>query len=133
MAKTSPFEYVKAIGERGDDPVASGELPIGDYNAFMVARALGHRLDASGAVHFVNTKPKLTSYQHYSILKMLVKPRRASRGEFWAKSGKDDDVIFVSTTMGIGMQAAKEIVWAVGRNGVDEMRRRSDPGGRRKR
>ena len=130
MAKISPFEYVKAVGESRDDPVAEGKLDFRDYNPFMVARAVGLRVDAAPAVNFVNRMPGLTRMQHYLTLKTLVPPRRPRSGEYWPKSKRGEDVKFVSSHMGVGDQRAREIVWAIGEDGVAQMRKSADAGGR---
>ena len=122
--KVSPFEFVKAIGERRDDPVDTGELSIEDYNPFMVTRALGHRRDLALAVKLVSSKQGLTKFQHYKILKSLVKPRRNQKGEFWARSEKDDQLKIVMEYMGVGENEAREIIWGIGAKGVNEMKKR---------
>ena len=55
--RANPFDFVRAILERQDDPVASGELDIADYNPYIVNRACSFRIDALPVVQLLNKRP----------------------------------------------------------------------------
>lgn len=118
MAKASPFDFSKAISQRSDDPVASGELDIRDYSSWIINKALVHRMDCVEAVQLVNERPRLSKLAQYVVLRATITKRAPRRDEFWIKSVKSDELDFVKSHFGVGYERAQEILEVIGSEGV---------------
>jgi hypothetical protein len=119
MAKASPFDFVRAILEREDDPVASGELDIADYNPYIVNRACAYRVDALPAVQLVNERPWMSKAAQYSLLRILIKRRRTNHNERWIKGAKLSEAVALAMEVyGMGRNKAEELVSLFGADEV---------------
>lgn len=122
MAKASPFDFVKAIGQMRTDPVADEQLDIRDYSPWIVNRALSLRVDAIEAVQLVNERSSLSKLGQYKILKAIIPKRNPNRSEFWIKAPKSEDLDFLKTYYGIGDAKAQEIYDIIGTGGITTLR-----------
>lgn len=113
--KRSPlWEFVDALGRYKRDVVASGEMAIESYPAFMVTRAFSTFPDTVLAAGEINALGReVDALMHYDYWMGSVRPMRRFSGK-WEKTREDHVVDVVMELYGCNRTRAAEVVWTLG-------------------
>ena len=120
----SLFDYVKSIDNKTE------QLPIDDYNAFLVNRALSFGYDTVLFSNELNLNPSISNQMAYDFLYYgIPKKRRYSK---WQKRDEIKDLDVIKDYYNISFTKAIEYSKILTTEQITELKQRLDKGGKTK-
>ena len=126
-----PFDYINSVTRnkknmiRGTD---NEELAEKGYNAFLTNKALSFHVDTILYANEMNKRAHIDSRMQYEYY--LESVRSMSRGFFWPKKEANEDLEIIASYCKVNLERAKEIYRIIGKDGVDDIKKKMVTGGR---
>ena len=120
----SPFDYTKSIDSKSE------KLPIDDYNAFIVNRALSFGYDTCLFSNAMNMYPDLDKQMQYDFLYYGIPAKR--RFNKWIKCEKTEGIDIIMEYYNCSLQKTIEYATILNEEQKKELKRILDKGGKTK-
>lgn len=118
----SPFDYLKTINNKAD------QLPIDDYNQFIVNRALSFGRDTILFANELNMNPHIPNNWAYDFLYFGIPKKK--RYDKWIKREEVKDLDIIVEYYNISFKKAIEYVKILSTEQIKELKQRLDKGGK---
>lgn len=129
MSKTNPFDFVNAINTTKKNLIAENPHLEGEYNPFIVNRALSYHIDTIHVANIMNINNHISNKMQFDFLINIVRPRK--RFAKWIKPDKSKDLDAIVEFYNCSYVRAKEYLEILSDNDLTIIKTKLNKGGKK--
>lgn len=124
--KTSPFDFIKSVGETKEDLIKENPDLANDYNSYLTNRGFSYFPDTilyANEMNLYSSIPKV--YQYYYYMSSIRKRKRFSK---WHKLEKNEDLELVQKVYNVRAEVAKQYLSILSEKDLEALRKSTETG-----